>query len=38
VDCIRRLRDSATRRFTKQETPFVIGIRKGLREAVADLA
>jgi hydrogen peroxide-dependent heme synthase len=38
VDCIRRLRDSATRRFTKEETPFVIGIRKELREAIADLA
>jgi hydrogen peroxide-dependent heme synthase len=38
VDCIRRLRDSATRRYTKEETPFVIGIRKELREAIADLA
>ncbi|MGH2661957.1 MAG: hydrogen peroxide-dependent heme synthase [Actinomycetota bacterium] len=38
VDCIRRLRDSATRRYTKEEVPFVIGIRKPLEEVVADLA
>jgi hydrogen peroxide-dependent heme synthase len=37
VDCIRRLRDAEARRFTKVETPFVTGIRKGLVEAVADL-
>ena len=37
VDCIRRLRDSAARRFTKEEVPFVVGIRKDLRDAVADL-
>ncbi len=37
VDCIRRLRDSESRRFVKEEVPFVIGIRKPLAEAVADL-
>ena len=38
VDCIRRLRDSETRRYTKEEVPFVTGIRKDLGEAVRDLA
>jgi chlorite dismutase len=38
VDCIRRLRDAEARRFTKEEVPFVIGIRKPLEEVVADLA
>ncbi|HEX2030056.1 MAG TPA: hydrogen peroxide-dependent heme synthase [Actinomycetota bacterium] len=38
VDCIRRLRDSASRRFVKVETPFVVGIRKELAEVVSDLA
>jgi hydrogen peroxide-dependent heme synthase len=37
VDCIRRLRDAAARRFTKEEVPFVLGIRKDLPEVVADL-
>jgi chlorite dismutase len=37
VDCIRRLRDSESRRFVKEEVPFVIGIRKPLAEALADL-
>src|SRR5918996_1215907 len=37
VDCIRKLRDSATRRYVKEEVPFVIGIRKPLAEVVADL-
>ncbi len=37
VDCIRRLRDSQARRFTKEEIPFVTGIRKELAEAVADV-
>ena len=37
VDCIRRLRDSETRRYAKDEVPFVLGIRKPLAEAVADL-
>jgi peroxiredoxin len=38
VDCIRRLRDSETRRYVKEEVPFVVGIRKPLTEALADLA
>jgi hydrogen peroxide-dependent heme synthase len=37
VDCIRRLRDSASRRYVKEEVPFVVGIRKPLSEALADL-
>jgi peroxiredoxin len=37
VDCIRRLRDSETRRYVKDEVPFVVGIRKPLAEALADL-
>jgi hydrogen peroxide-dependent heme synthase len=38
VDCIRRLRDSESRRYVKKETPFVVGIRKELRQAISDLA
>jgi hydrogen peroxide-dependent heme synthase len=38
VDCIRRLRDAEARRFTKEEVPFVTGIRKDVRSAFADLA
>lgn len=38
VDCIRRLRAAEARRYTKEEVPFVVGIRKDLAEAVADLA
>jgi hydrogen peroxide-dependent heme synthase len=38
VDCIRRLREAEARRFTKEEIPFVIGVRKPLAEAIADLA
>jgi peroxiredoxin len=37
VDCVRRLRDSDSRRYVKEETPFVVGIRKELADAVADL-
>ncbi len=37
VDCIRRLRESESRRYVKEETPFVTGIRKDLTEAVQDL-
>ena len=37
VDCIRRLRDAEARRYTKEEVPFVVGIRKPLPEVVADL-
>jgi chlorite dismutase len=38
VDCIRRLREAEARRFTKEEIPFVTGIRKDVRAAFADLA
>ena len=37
VDCIRRLREAEARRYTKEEVPFISGIRKDLREAVRDL-
>ncbi len=37
VDCIRDLRAAQARRFTKEEVPFVTGIRKDLGEALADL-
>jgi peroxiredoxin len=37
VDCIRRLRDAKARRYTKEEVPFVTGIRKDVAEALADL-
>jgi peroxiredoxin len=37
VDCIRRLRDAKARTFTKEEVPFVTGIRKPVAEALADL-
>ena len=37
VDCIRRLRDAAARRYTKEEVPFVTGVRKSVAEALADL-
>jgi chlorite dismutase len=37
VDCIRRLRQADARRYTKEEVPFVTGIRKDVRDAVRDL-
>ena len=37
VDCIRRLRESRSRLYVKEETPFVTGIRKDLPEAVRAL-
>lgn len=37
VDCIRRLRDAAARAYTKEEIPFITGIRKSLQDAVRDL-
>ena len=37
VECIRALRESPARRYTKEEVPFVTGIRKGVREALEDL-
>ncbi len=38
VDCIRRLRDAKARLYTKEEIPFVTGIRKSVAEALADLS
>jgi peroxiredoxin len=38
VDCIRRLRSAEARRYTKEEIPFVTGIRKEFVDAVRDLA
>ena len=37
VDCIRALRGAQARRFTKEEVPFVTGIRKNVRSVFADL-
>jgi chlorite dismutase len=37
VDCIRRLRDAKARLYTKEEVPFITGIRKPVAEALADL-
>jgi peroxiredoxin len=37
VDCIRRLRDAKARTFTKEEIPFVTGIRKPFRDVLDDL-
>jgi chlorite dismutase len=37
VDCIRRLRDANARLYTKEEVPFLTGIRKPVGEALADL-
>jgi chlorite dismutase len=37
VECIRRLRDAEARRFTKEEVPFVTGIRKSVGEVLDDL-
>ena len=36
VECIRRLRDAGARRYTKEEVPFVTGIRKDVRAALGD--
>jgi chlorite dismutase len=38
VDCIRRLRDATARLYTKEEVPFVTGIRKSVAEVLDDLA
>lgn len=38
VDCIRRLRAAEARRYTKEEIPFVTGIRKEFVDAARDLA
>jgi hydrogen peroxide-dependent heme synthase len=37
VDCIRRLRDAKARAFTREEIPFITGIRKPVAEALEDL-
>jgi chlorite dismutase len=37
VDCIRRLREARARLYTKEETPFVTGIRTDVRSALADM-
>jgi chlorite dismutase len=37
VGCIRALRDTEARRFTKEEVPFVTGIRKTVAAALDDL-
>jgi peroxiredoxin len=37
VECIRALRESPARRYTKEEVPFITGIRKDVREALIDL-
>ncbi len=37
VDCIRALREAEARRYTKEEVPFVTGIRKDVRSVLADL-
>jgi chlorite dismutase len=37
VDCIRRLRDARARIYTKEEVPFVTGIRKPFRDVLDDL-
>ena len=38
VECIRRLRQAEARLYTKEEVPFVTGIRKDLVAAALDLA
>ncbi len=38
VDCIRRLRETEARLYTKVEIPFITGIRKSVADAFADLA
>jgi hydrogen peroxide-dependent heme synthase len=37
VECIRRLRDTKARLFTKEEVPFVTGIRKDVSSLIDDL-
>ncbi len=37
VGCLRRLREARARLYTKLDTPFVTGIRKDTRDALADL-
>jgi len=37
VECIRALRESPARRYTKEEVPFITGIRKDVGDALTDL-
>ena len=37
VDCIRRLREAEARRYTKLDTPFVVGTRTDVRGAIESL-
>jgi chlorite dismutase len=37
VDCIRKLREAKARLYTKEEVPFVTGIRKDVASVVDDL-
>jgi len=37
VDCIRFLRESKSRLFMKEETPFITGTRKPLAEVIRDV-
>jgi hydrogen peroxide-dependent heme synthase len=37
VDCIRKLREAEARRYTKLDVPFVVGIRRELREVIERL-
>ena len=38
VDCIRKLREAEARRYTKLDIPFVVGIRRDVRDAIERLA
>jgi hydrogen peroxide-dependent heme synthase len=38
VDCIRRLRNAKARLYTKEETPFITGIKKSVADCFEDLA
>jgi peroxiredoxin len=38
VECIRRLREAEARRYTKEEVPFITGIRKDLVDVLGDVA
>lgn len=37
VDMVRKLRESEARRYTKEDTPFLVGPRKPLADVLADL-
>lgn len=38
VDLVRHLREAEARRYTKLDTPFIIGVRKSLEEVLKDFA